>query len=155
MILIDISDMYTNGKNCFDKNLEYCDHFDLDEWLNEQPIINPEELPIVKELIEKLEQYKQAEKDGRLIELPCKVGDTINTFEWTKEKGLHIISDMVTSITINKFGYTIKTKSKFYPIKEKDGYTFAPISEYPYAFADYYVGGIEDANKKLVKQTKE
>lgn len=52
--LIDVSEMYTDGKNCFKKNLDYCDHFDLDEWLNEQPTINPETLPIVRELLAKL-----------------------------------------------------------------------------------------------------
>lgn len=76
------------------------------------PTINPEELPIVKELRGKLEEtkkdrdeanktaqnwkycwekelerrkeaekklarYEQAEKDGRLIDLPCKVGDKV------------------------------------------------------------------------------
>lgn len=34
--------------------------------------IDPETLPIVRELREKLERYEKAEKEGRLIEFPCR-----------------------------------------------------------------------------------
>lgn len=41
------------------------------------PTIDPETLPIVQELRGKLERYEKAEQKGRLVELPCKVGDTV------------------------------------------------------------------------------
>ena len=98
----------------------------------------------------RLAEICAAEKDGRCVVLPCKTGDTINAFRWDCEKErIYVISDKVTSVTTNKNGYTIKTKSKFYPIKQKNGDTFAPISEYPRALADYYIGSAEDAKKVL------
>lgn len=150
----------------------YTDLSDVGDYLNTIPTIDPETLPIVQhlrdvasargkviekrektieELREKLARYEQAEAEGKLVKLPCKVGDTINVFRWNEEtKKIFIISDKVTSLTYNKNGYTVKTKSKFYPIKEKDGYySFAPVSEYPYAFADYWIGSIEEAEAIL------
>ena len=97
----------------------------------------------------RLKELAEADKEGRCLVLPCKVGDTINAFRFDIDKGLYVISDKVTSVTTNRNGYTVKTKEKFYPIKEKDGYDFAPISEYPGALADYYVGTKEEAEKAL------
>lgn len=68
------------------------------------------------------------------------------------KKKLCVISDMVTSVTTNKYGWTIKTKSKFLPIKEADGNKIARISQYPYALADYYVGPREAAEAALRDQ---
>lgn len=45
--------------------------------IDRQPTIDPETLPIVKELREKLSRYEQAEREGRLVELPCRVGDEV------------------------------------------------------------------------------
>lgn len=101
--------------------------------------------------LDRLKELAEADKEGRCVVLPCKVGDTINAFRFDIDKGLYVISDKVTSVTTNRNGYTIKTKEKFYPIKEKDGYDFAPISEYPGALADYYVGTKEEAEKALEK----
>lgn len=97
----------------------------------------------------RLKELAEADKEGRCLVLPCKVGDTINAFRFDIDKGLYVISDKVTSVTTNRNGYTVKTKEKFYPIKEKDGYDFAPISEYPGSLADYYVGTKEEAEKAL------
>lgn len=36
------------------------------DWLREQPTIDPETLPIVRELREKLSRYEKAEQEGRL-----------------------------------------------------------------------------------------
>ena len=99
--------------------------------------------------IDRLRELAQADKEGRCVVLPCKVGDVINAFRWNDEKGIYIISDKVTSVTVNKNGWTVKTKEKFYPIKEKEGYEFALINEYPNALADFYVGTREEAEKAL------
>lgn len=47
------------------------------EAFDDLPTIDPDTLPIVQELREKLSKYEQAEKEGRLKELPCKIGDNI------------------------------------------------------------------------------
>ncbi len=45
--------------------------------IDDQSTIDPETLPIVRELRAELFRYEQAEKEGRLVVLPCKVGDTV------------------------------------------------------------------------------
>ena len=37
-------------------------------------------------LIDKLAEYEQAEEDGLLIKLPCRVGDTLYTFNLIKDE---------------------------------------------------------------------
>lgn len=99
--------------------------------------------------IDHLSGLTEADRDGRCVVLPCKPGDTINAFRLGNEKALCVISDMVTSVTTNRHGWTVKTKSKFLPIKESDDNKIAPISQYPYALADYYVGPREAAEAAL------
>ena len=102
--------------------------------------------------LDRLRELVEADRDGRCEVLPCKPGDTINAFRLGDKKKLCVISDMVTSVTTNKYGWTIKTKSKFLPIKEADGNKIARISQYPYALADYYVGPREAAEAALRDQ---
>lgn len=98
---------------------------------------------------DRLRELAEADRDGRIVVLPCKVGDVINAFRFNEGKGLHVISDKVTAVTYNRNGYTVRTKCKFYPIKQADGDVFAPISDYPNALADYYIGSAEAAEKAL------
>lgn len=100
--------------------------------------------------LEHLKELVGAEREGRCVVLPCKVGDTINAFRFQDDRGIYCVSDKVTSVSWNKNGYTVRTKEKFYPIKEKDGYDFAPIEKYPYALADFYIGE-EEAEVALEK----
>ena len=107
-------------------------------------------LELVREIkTDRLRELSEADREGRAVVLPCKPGDTINAFRLGNEKSLCVISDMVTSVTTNRHGWTVKTKSKFLPIKESDGNKIAPISQYPYALADYYVGPHEAAEAAL------
>lgn len=99
--------------------------------------------------LDRLRELAEADRDGRCVVLPCKVGDTINAFRFSEESGLYVISDKVTAVTYNRTGYTVRTKSRFYPIREKDGCDIAPISGYPYALADYYIGPEEEAKAAL------
>lgn len=130
-----------------------------DEGCNGCPIANAfDRLAAIEDILgndydlERLRELVQADKNGRCVVLPCKCGDTINAFRWSNEKGTTIVSDVVTSVTTNRNGWTVKTKSKFYPIKQKDEYDFAPITEYPYALADFYVGSREAAEAALKAQ---
>lgn len=102
--------------------------------------------------LERLMNLVGAGKEGRCVVLPCKAGDTINAIRYAEGKGLYVISDTVTSVSWNKNGYTVRTKSKFYPIKEVDMYDFAPISQYPQALADFYIGSKETAEAALAKE---
>jgi hypothetical protein len=99
-----------------------------------------------------LPELFRAEEDGLIIELPCKAGDTINQFRWNDNK-FSITSDTVSRITMNRKGFTVYTKSKFYPIKTWE-YDFAPVREFPNALADFYVGARESAEKRLESEKK-
>lgn len=79
---------------------------------------------------------------------PCKAGDVINQFKLINGD-IEIISAKVTSVKYtSKTGFTINAPSWFYPIKA-DEYDFAPVSQYPYALADFYIGSHEEAKKVL------
>lgn len=52
-------------------------YFSVVHDIREMTTIDPETLPIVQELRAKLERYEQAEEEGRLLTLPCKIGDNI------------------------------------------------------------------------------
>lgn len=103
--------------------------------------------------LDRLKELVEADKEGRCVALPCKAGDTINAFRFQDDRGIYCVSDKVTSVSWNKNGYTVRTKEKFYPIKEKDGYDFAPIEKYPYALADFYIGE-EEVTKAALKRMK-
>lgn len=100
-----------------------------------------------------VDEYKQLEQDGLLVRLPCKVGDTINQFKWVTSVGMSIQSDVVTRVQQTKNGFTIYTKKIFYPIKTSE-YDIAPISQYPNALADFYIGTREAAEKALEELKK-
>lgn len=114
---------------------------------------------LISDALDKLAHYEELEKQERLIELPCRVGDTINAFRFSYKTGLYIISDIVTGVSYGKGKITVRTKSKFYPIKISEGTTIAPVSDapvsdFPYALADFYIGSISEAEAKL-KEMKE
>ena len=54
---------------------------------------------MVKEFTEKLEELAQAEKDGRLVVLPCKVGDTV----WYITPSTEICEAQVIGIWLNVY----------------------------------------------------
>ena len=104
---------------------------------------------LISDALDKLAHYEELEKQERLIELPCRVGDTINAFRFSDKTGVYIISDIVTGMSYGKGKITVRTKSKFYPIKISEGTTIAPVSDFPYALADFYIGSISEAEAKL------
>ena len=105
--------------------------------------------------IDHLRELVEADQKERCVILPCKVGDVIHKLEFSEEHGLFFISDKVTSVTTSKNGWVVRTKSKFYPIKQSDGYDFAPLSQCPNALADFYVGTMEEAEAALEKMKAE
>ena len=124
----------------------------LTEWIKDENKAIPKQDMINcghQRCMNKLAHYEDLEENGRLIELPCKVGDTINAFRYSEEKGKYIISDTVTGVSFGKGKITVRTKSKFYPIKVSEDTTIEPISEFPYVLADFYIGDISEAEAKL------
>ena len=70
---------------------------------------NCDSCPISK-AIDKLAEYEQAEEDGLLIRLPCKVGDTAYTFNVIENKVEEINVDTLAFIMfISEFGALGKT----------------------------------------------
>ncbi len=51
--------------------------WEVEDYINDMETIDPETLPIVQELRAKLERYEKAEHEGRLLTLPCEIGDNI------------------------------------------------------------------------------
>lgn len=68
-------------------------------------------------VVNKLGEYEDAEEIGELVKLPCKVGVTINQFNWVDDE-IKIVSARVTCVRYSsKTGITINAPEKFHPIK--------------------------------------
>lgn len=81
-----------------------------------RPTIDPETLPIVQELREKLARYEQAEQEGRLVELPCKVG----VYAWVLiDDGLY--ETRVHGISVSARGDDVILHFGGYPVKNAWG----------------------------------
>lgn len=58
---------------------------EMRKWIDEQPTVDIDKVlkqfyTIIEELADKLEYYEILEEQGRLLELPCAVGDTVYLF---------------------------------------------------------------------------
>ena len=56
---------------------------EMRKWIDEQPTVDIDKVlkqfyTIIEELGDKLEHYETLEEQGRLLELPCAVGDTVH-----------------------------------------------------------------------------
>ena len=80
------------GNNC-KYNYRYCDNA-------------LENCPTIEKIFEKLADYEDAEEQGLLLRLPCKVGDTI--YEVTYENRKYIIREHI----VNQFVYIAYRKPR-------------------------------------------
>lgn len=83
--MIKMSELRLIDANAFQAKMKKTNrYFSVVYDLEEMPTIDPETLPIVKELRAKLADYEQAEQKGRLMVLPCKVCDKVRvcTHAW-------------------------------------------------------------------------
>lgn len=88
--------------------------------------------------VDKWQRWKKAEAEGRLMEFPCKVGDTVYVIVYPEsEKRRHIYQDKVYSLYVNKDGVQKAELEKYY----KD----AEISE----FGTLFFVSEEEAIEKL------
>lgn len=92
------------------------------ELLDEVPTIDPETLPIVQELREKLERYETAEQEGRLVEFSCEIGTYVFSIRYDTKQ---VYECKVVGFTISEYGTTMKMF-----IFEDDRFTITPDYEY-------------------------
>ena len=81
--------------------------------------IPPRKCNYLNDALEKLAEYEDAEEQGLLLRLPCKVGDTVyvigslSEFGVTEEIELKVFECMVNKITLNyKYGNTMQMDCK-------------------------------------------
>lgn len=151
MRLIDANKVESSEVFCGTSDFAKDCRLSVDMLMLAQPSIDPETLPIVKELREELEtvkqdgescmksifkqsemymeikkeatelreklaRYEQAEKDGRLIELPCKVGDDA----WVLFDG-GLYETRVKGISVSARGKDVILHFGGYPVKNAWG----------------------------------
>lgn len=54
-----------------------CRYEDCDTCEDNCPILNEDNCPCLQEILEKLAEYEDLEEGGKLLKLPCAVGDTV------------------------------------------------------------------------------
>lgn len=65
-------------------------------------------------LLEQLKEYQQLEEQGRLIKLPCKVGDTVYYFSGGYYK--NIKNWKITPIKVTEFNIKVNKSGKLIPL---------------------------------------
>lgn len=111
-----------------------------------EQLIYDESIDEVQELLDRLAELEDKIEQGTLIELPCKVGDTVCKYHVT-ESSIKIISGTVSKIEMRKNGIWIyiTTLPNFY-------YDKALIGDFNKGFIDttcYYFCPVEEAEAKL------
>lgn len=86
--------------------------------------------------------------EGKLVYLPCKVGDMIIHFKYVIGIGYKPVVDKIIKIEINKKTTVIYTKKFFYPIKLNEN-ILEPVEKFPDTYADLYVGTEKEVEKAL------
>lgn len=83
---------------------------------NEQEVDSPHKntLKCILDCFERLTQYEEAEEQGRLLVLPCKVGDTVYSIHTLLSSGKKVIAEVrvdlffiVLSVCEGRFGKTV------------------------------------------------
>jgi hypothetical protein len=102
-----------------------------------------EECDKIQELLIKLAEYEDAEEQGLLLRLPCKVGDTI----WES-----VYEDTITECIVKKFGCD-EANVIYILYDSKDGVFYA--KKYLDAFGEYLFLTKEEAEQKLAEMKGE
>ena len=82
-------------------------------------IFDPVEMAKIAMIQIELKKYKEAEAEGRLVVLPCRVGDKIFGFRRFVDKPWEIYESIINEIRIGKTGVKIYG-TKTYPISPSD-----------------------------------
>ncbi len=92
--------------------------------LDRAPTLNPEKLPIVKDLQEKLKRYEQAEREGRLIVSPVAIGQKVyHLFFFKDGTGSHINEETVVGLHLRDDENNRCTKCGEYMVTRVNGYS--------------------------------
>ena len=67
-----------------------------------------------KKVLNKLGEYEDAEEQGLLLRLPCKIGDTLYTFYYPRGDIVIVVEEEVIEITVPEDGILIETYGGFY-----------------------------------------
>lgn len=69
---------------------------------------------LVGEAIDKLAEYEEAEEQGLLLRLPCKVGDTVYCFDYPRSDIVVVVEEKIEKILIYEDDLTIETDGGYY-----------------------------------------
>ena len=86
-----------------------------------------------RQIFEKLQHYEDLEEQGRLIELPCKIGDTVWELCKCDDNKYRIFP--MTVVDINAYG---RPKPKRVKHENQPIYNIYAESDYTYLFASFY-----------------
>lgn len=81
------------------------------------------------ELLNKLGEYEDAEEQGLLLRLPCKVGQTVYAFAYTRTNITVVVEEEVEKILVWENGMSIETDGGYYPLDEIGVYVFLTKEE--------------------------
>lgn len=88
--------------------------------------IPPRKCEYIDDVLEKLANYEDLEEQGRLISLPCKVGDTVYYFEGGYYK--NIKDWKIVSIKVTEFNIKVNRSGKLLPLAMIANGTRYPMS---------------------------
>ena len=133
---MNIDEFIEHTKEKARKHRYHADFFESDNPMNTACIKSAEDCEQLAEWLEKSKEYQQLEEQGRLVKLPCKVGDTIyiiapkscdctgecdlyNSLKWCKKycpngfKGSGVLETVIQRIEIRE--------NDTYVMTDKDG----------------------------------
>ena len=83
----------------------------------------------VLELLKELKSYREAEEQGLLLRLPCKVGQTVYAFAYSRKDIAVVVEEEVEKILVWENGMSIETDGGYYPLDEIGVYVFLTKEE--------------------------
>ena len=93
--------------------------------------------------------------EGKLVYLPCKVGDIICLFRYNAEiNEWKLACAPITKITITQKDIIVYAPKLFYPIKLSE-YSLENISEFPHGLCDYYISKTKEEAERALSALKE
>ena len=104
---MNIDEFIEHAKEKAREHRYHADFFESDNPMNTACIKSAEDCEQLADCLTKFKDYQQLEEHGRLIKLPCKVGDTVYCIE--DKKIWDCIVDKVTISRTNGVWFEVKT----------------------------------------------
>lgn len=98
---MNIDEFIEHAKEKAREHRYHADFFESDNPMNTACIKSAEDCEQLAEWLEKSKEYQQLEEQGRLLKLPCKVGDTVYAIGFNNNKPI-IYESVVLSILITE-----------------------------------------------------